>query len=185
MVRMDQGVAAVLAAGVAGAAGAAGAVVGSWATSRSARRQAVHEQALRERSAAVEAIDAACNSFHVKGYTAIQAVLDLEAAVVGGLDGLPQDRHFSASLSAAIAATYEIRWADAGLEEPARQWCDAIQKIGKAVRALRDSPEAIEDAASPVHHAWKAAWAREREVLLALQRKVQETKEESARSVVV
>lgn len=182
---MDQGVAAVLAAGVAGAAGAAGAAVGARASGRAARQQAVHEQALRARIAAIETIDVACNAFHLKGYAAIQAALEFEAAVVDGLDSLVPDRDFSVSVSAAIAATFEIRWSNAGLEEPARQWCDAIQKIGKAVRALRNSPEAITDAASPVHHAWKAAWLREKEALHAFQRSVQETKTETARSAVV
>ncbi|MEW1865568.1 hypothetical protein AB0399_35215 [Streptomyces sp. NPDC088194] len=179
---MDQGVAAILAAGVAGAAGALGAVAGARAAGRAARGQAAHEQALRARSAAIEAIDTACNAFHQKGYVAIQAVVEFEAAVIGGHDGTSQEREFSVSISAALMATHEVRWCSAELEEPARQWCDAIQKIGQAIRALRATPDATTDPASPSHHRRHAAWLHEKEVLHAFQRRVQQVKESTSAS---
>lgn len=104
-------------------------------------------------------------------------MLEFEAAVVDGRDGRVQERDFSVSISAAIAGTFEVRWCNADLEEPARQWCDAIQRIPQAVRAVRAAPDVSTDPASPVHRVRQAAWRHEKEVLLAFQRRVQQAKE--------
>jgi hypothetical protein len=169
---MHQGLAAVLAACVAGVAGAAGAKT----SGKAARQQAAHEHALRTRSAALEAIDGACNAFHQKGLLAVQAAREFEAAVFAGRDGLSEEDVFRGSISDAIAATFEVRWCMPDLEEPARWWCVGIKEVADAVRTLRADPSAASDPTSPAHHRWGASWTQERETLLRFWEKSQKVK---------
>ncbi|MFG2892571.1 hypothetical protein [Streptomyces sp. NPDC048248] len=173
---MDQGAAAVLAAGVAGITGAVGAAVGAAIAGRATRNQVVKEYAVQRAARLEEQIRVACDTFHERGMAALQAARALEEAICSAHNDVTQEQSFAEAISAALAATSAVRWCRPELERPAREWCVAIKLAADAARALRGAPEAARNPRSALNLQRTAAWQREDRALQTFWQQVNDAK---------
>ncbi|MFE6774725.1 hypothetical protein [Streptomyces sp. NPDC057702] len=148
---MDQGEAAVWAAGLAGFATVAAAGLGAFLGGRSARSQQVDSGELDRERRLEEWRRAAYGAFHEHLSAAVIAVDACEAAVRAGRPVDEEDSVVRGALAVALQTTYTVReCSPVAITELADAACLAVKEAAESLRALRrqpDAPDAVREAA--------------------------------------
>ncbi|MFF2850871.1 hypothetical protein ACFVT5_31745 [Streptomyces sp. NPDC058001] len=160
---MDQGVAAVWAAGVAGFASAAGVVVGAGLAGRSAQRQVTAQGSVDSARRVEDHRRQGYARFHERMNEAILAIDEWERAIRHPAAPPSADAESAGHTTwhAAFACTFEIRTCGPAEAADFANWvCMALRESRLALAGLRSAPDAITDPDSPASRAWEESGLR-------------------------
>ncbi|MFJ6569681.1 hypothetical protein ACIQNU_19880 [Streptomyces sp. NPDC091292] len=155
---MDQGVAAVWAAGVAGFASAAGAVVGAGLAGRSAQSQVTAQESVDSARRVEDHRRQVYATFHERMKAAILAIDEWERAIRQRTAPPSTDAESAVRTTChdALMCTFEIRSCGPADAADFANWaCMALQESRLALAGLRSAPDAAADPESPASRDWE------------------------------